>query len=280
MMTVSGPMKDRTMKKLFSIQNLSALLVFLIAASAFVLSFNSIRALAIDNGTDPALAWLVPVIVDLAMVGFSVAALNSTLNKESTWFKWILIFAFTAVSVGFNVAHSNLMLMGIVIAAMAPLTLFFSFEVFISGISASVKRNSVLLSLVDIQKLVAKLNSRRDQLVSTIEQLTEQKRIDIEQATNEIGEAAEQLKNKLAEDIEQLHDRKRLLQNEISKIDKERMPINHVRLLALAEARPDATYRQLGSFVGVAPGTVGGYVKELTESGHLHKNGSGWEVTP
>lgn len=125
-------MKDR-------LSIISGLLVGAIALIAFILSFDAIMNLAIDNGVNPWLAWMVPLIVDGAMVVFSVSVMRSTLAGEKTWQGWLLIVAFTAVSVWFNIAHSNLTVFGIAIAALAPLALFATFETLMSQIRSTVQ---------------------------------------------------------------------------------------------------------------------------------------------
>lgn len=170
---------------------ISGLLVGAIAIIAFVLSFDAIMHLAIDNGVNVRLAWMVPLIVDGAMVVFSVSVMRATLAGEKTWQGWALIVAFTAVSVWFNIAHSNLTTFGIAIAALAPLALFATFETLMSQIRSTVQgginalarhwRNRAML-LLDIAKrwrqrarqLTGELNetqSKIDALLARVENL-------------------------------------------------------------------------------------------------------------
>lgn len=50
------------------------------------------------------------------------------------------------------------------------------------------------------------------------------------------------------------------------------------KLLALCASTPDIGVTELAAQLGVSRTAVYGYVKELTESGRLTKNGKGWEV--
>lgn len=50
-------------------------------------------------------------------------------------------------------------------------------------------------------------------------------------------------------------------------------------LLNYLSEHPNATYSQIEKVIGRSKGSISGYVSELTESGHLAKNGNGWEVT-
>lgn len=114
-------------------------LVGAIALIAFILSFDAIMHLAISVGVSERLAWMVPLIVDGSMTVFSVSVMRSTLAGEKTWQGWMLIVAFTAVSVWFNIEHSNGSLFGIAIAALAPLALFATFETLMSQIRSTVQ---------------------------------------------------------------------------------------------------------------------------------------------
>lgn len=118
---------------------ISGTLVGFIALLAFILSFDAIMHLAISNGVNEYLAWMVPLIVDGAMVVFSVSVMRATLAGEKTRAGWALIIAFTAVSVWFNIAHSNMQVFGIAIAALAPLALFATFETLMSQIRSTVQ---------------------------------------------------------------------------------------------------------------------------------------------
>jgi hypothetical protein len=118
---------------------ISAILVATIALLAFILSFDAIQQLAIATGTNQYLAWIVPVIVDGAMVVFSVARLRAVLAGERTWWVWGLIVAFTALSVLFNIAHAHVGWLAWIIAALAPLALFFAFETLMSQVQGNVQ---------------------------------------------------------------------------------------------------------------------------------------------
>lgn len=114
-------------------------LVGAIAIIAFILSFDAIMHLAISVGVNERLAWMVPLIVDGSMTVFSVSVMRSTLAGEETWQGWLLIIAFTAVSIWFNVEHSNGSLFGMIIAALAPIALFTTFETLMKQIRSTVQ---------------------------------------------------------------------------------------------------------------------------------------------
>ena len=55
----------------------SALLVLFLAGSAFFLSFESLRNLAVQIGIAEQIAWLYPAIIDGAIVVFSLSVLRA-----------------------------------------------------------------------------------------------------------------------------------------------------------------------------------------------------------
>lgn len=120
----------------------SGAMVLLIALAAFTLSFDAIYELAITNGTDGRLAWIVPFVVDGAMVVFSVAALRATLQGERARNSWVLIGIFTTLSVVLNVAHAMQTPIGILIAVFVPVALFASFETLMAQIRATMQKIS------------------------------------------------------------------------------------------------------------------------------------------
>ncbi len=118
---------------------ISGALVAGIAIIAFILSYEAIRALAVASDVPDGLSYLVPLIIDGAMVVLSVSVMRATLAGEDTRTGWALIVAFMAVSVWFNIAHSNMSVTGIAIAALAPVALFTTFETLMSQIRSTVQ---------------------------------------------------------------------------------------------------------------------------------------------
>lgn len=201
---------------------ISGILVGAIALIAFILSFDAIMHLAIGNGVNERLAWMVPLIVDGAMVVFSVSVMRSTLAGEKTWQGWALIVAFTAVSVWFNIAHSNMTTFGIAIAALAPLALFATFETLMSQIRSTVQgginalakkwqsRAKVLLRLAkewrsrvnELERVVKEYESAIERRESELQKERERRKI-VEAELQRLKDGTKNI-NPLANDILQL----------------------------------------------------------------------------
>jgi len=77
-----------------------------IAAVAFAVSFAGLAAVSQWAQIPPRLAWALPVFIDGAILGFTIMILVFRARGESTIFAWVVLIAFTFVSVAANGAHA------------------------------------------------------------------------------------------------------------------------------------------------------------------------------
>lgn len=255
---------------------ISAALVAGVALSAFVLSFDAIRDLAELYGIRPNISWLVPLIVDMAMIAFSVSVVRAELAKERTAVLWSMILLFTAVSVLLNVEHSNTIPTEPIgnsrwlrpfVYALAPLALLASFESLMAQVRSAVKRGVILDSLAELKAHVAELNGKRTELENEIADLVEtaeHEQARIERERERLIEQLDELREQVAE---------RETEREIEQLDERLRPF-----VEYVTEHPEATYREIGEHIGRAPSTVGKYANELKTAGIVQKNGNGWEV--
>jgi len=105
------------------------------------ISWLSSGLVAIETGVvSDKLGWIFPLIVDGAIVVFSLSALRASLRKEKTlWLRGLVIFA-TCGSVCFNIAHVEARWLAGVLAATPPVLLFLSFEALMHSIQAEMQR--------------------------------------------------------------------------------------------------------------------------------------------
>lgn len=76
-----------------------------IAGASFVLSFNGLRDVATWGRVPEPLAWLVPVMIDAAVLCYTLAWLVQRARRESVWLSWCSLALFTAVSTLGNTLH-------------------------------------------------------------------------------------------------------------------------------------------------------------------------------
>jgi hypothetical protein len=111
-------------------------LVLAIAALAYVVSFEAIRAFAVETAPFPAeLAWSAPLLVDSFTTAASLVILWRYLRGDAwrdPWYAWTLVGAATAVSVALNVAHAPDRLAAQLFAALPPVALLGALELLMS----------------------------------------------------------------------------------------------------------------------------------------------------
>jgi len=135
-----GPTGDRTERLLAAIRValVAALtaLVLAIAALAYVVSFEAIRAFAIETAAFPAeLAWSAPLLVDSFTTAASLVILWRYLRGDAwsePWYAWTLVGCATAVSVALNVAHAPDRTSAQLFAALPPVALLGALELLMS----------------------------------------------------------------------------------------------------------------------------------------------------
>ncbi len=161
-----------------TVRTLSAVtgaLVALLAAGAFALSFDALNHLAQENGVTAGLTWVWPLVLDGAIVVFSLSALRASLHRESISYPMVLVVIATVASVLFNVAHAPSGMLAHAMATVPPVFLFLSFELLMRQLRSEVERSAKLASLEELSTETDKLESTQLRLVSQNERLTAQR---------------------------------------------------------------------------------------------------------
>jgi hypothetical protein len=135
-----APHSDRAVRLLAAIRVALVIaltaLVLAIAALAYVVSFEAIRAFAIETAAfPPELAWSAPLLVDSFTTAASLVILWRYLRGDAwrdPWYAWTLVAAATAVSVALNVAHAPERLAAQLFAALPPIALLGALELLMS----------------------------------------------------------------------------------------------------------------------------------------------------
>jgi hypothetical protein len=110
--------------------------VLAIGALAYLVSFEAIRAFAIQTAAFPArLAWTAPLLVDSFTTAATLVILWRYLRGEpshAAWYPWTLVAAATAVSVALNIGHAPHHLGARLFAALPPIALLGAVELLMS----------------------------------------------------------------------------------------------------------------------------------------------------
>jgi hypothetical protein len=253
----------------------TALLVLFLAGSAFFLSFESLRDLAVQIGVAEEIAWLYPAIIDGAIIVFSLSVLRANLTRERTVYPWVLVSVFTLLSVVLNIIHAQQELLAQFLAAIPPIALFLSFELLLAQLKETAVRLEAHNSLDEIVREIRKKESELDEIVMERSKM-------IENLEGEIGRLAEQ-KGQLKIEI-QTHSNgnsgsKASKSDTIGRARQQRTSKKQAamqRLLEVIRTKPNATLSELAVEIGRSKSTVGGYLSELQAAKSIEKDELGW----
>ena len=120
---------------------LSSIMVGGLALVSFSLSFEALKDLAVREKVVPEnLGYLFPLMMDGAVVVFSLCALRASLRKESATMMRLLVVLATMGSVLFNIMHVGDSWLARCLAATPPVLLFLSFESLMHSIKKEMER--------------------------------------------------------------------------------------------------------------------------------------------
>lgn len=273
--------------KLISIS--TGVLVAFLAGGAFWLSFDALKDLAAGNGIASGMAWLYPAIIDGAIIVFSLSVLQASLNRDKTLYPWALVAIFTVLSVVLNIVHAPQDFLPRILAAIPPVALFLSFELLMNQVKGIVRRAAAFQSLRDLAITIRQKQTELDGLIQAkraeLDELVQSRTADLDKLDTAVERITAQ-KETLQAELRDLRSERRQAQtaSNLGTLDH----ANAVRvankteaqdaLLAYLAEHPDASLAEAGAAIGRSKSTIGVYVRELSESGQLHKNGHGWEV--
>lgn len=167
-MTQNDLQAHRTVRLL---SNITGVLVALLAAGAFALSFTALKELASANGVSVGLTWIWPLILDGAIIVFSMAVLRASLFRESARYPMTLVVCATVASVIFNLAHAPENLVARLMSCVPPLALFAAFELVVRQIRSEVERAASIASHAELVDRVLLLSNRKDSLEGQVNQM-------------------------------------------------------------------------------------------------------------
>lgn len=283
------------------ISRLTGWLVGLLAIAAFVLSYNALYHVALENSIPDDLAYIWPLLVDFALVVFSLAVLRASLLGERTVWPWALVLLFTVTTVAFNLIHAPSNRISQVVAAVAPVALFLSFETLMGMVKNGVKRTGLIASIEQLrdtaQVIEQKLLDRQtevDNLLNDLDTLLVQRQAEFStvltqhQQENEavitrLNNSRQAAQNRLDKLLSEIEQRQRELAD-LERLQVERVQVDdgiterRQRLLNILSQEGDIGPTAFAQRLNVARNTVYNDLSALAEQGTVHKNGNGWEV--
>lgn len=267
-----------------TISTMTGILVALLAAAAFWLSFDALRHLAAQNGIEAGMAWLYPAIIDGAIIIFSLSVLQTSLNKERATYPWGLVALFTGLSIILNITHAQPAFLPRVLAAIPPVALFLSFELLMNQVKGMVQRTTIWQSLAELGETLRQKQAELEDLVrqktAELEDMVKGKTAEVDKLVEQLGRL-ENKRNELTLEITALQREKKVFKSRLEHINEDRANAKQEAfelLLAYVVQNPTATLSEIAAAIERSKATASNYVNELTENGRLHKNGHGWEV--
>lgn len=167
---------------------LTAFFVFGLTVVSIILTYNALYDVAYDNGMTGSiaginLAYIWPLTIDGALLVFSLAVINASLQKDSTKLRWVMVGLFTTLTIAFNFVDGGTdrlpdfvgSALPFIVRTVPPVALVLSFETLMSMLRKSVKRDSIVKSLDNLQEEwdneQGKLNEQRGQLTGELDKL-------------------------------------------------------------------------------------------------------------
>lgn len=245
------------------INRLSFALVGLVATGAFVLSYASLRQTALAYGVQHNLTWIWPLLVDFALIVFSLAVVRANLKGEGVLWPWLLVGLYTAGTIAFNILHAPDNLTARIVAIVAPVSLFLSFETLMAMLKAEVRRGSLVLSIAQITAKLSELEGfyqgQKDKLESELGSLIGQ----LESQLAGLNEEVEAKSNILKSYLQDIEAKKQELKGLTGGATKSYLPANltleQKRELANRMAGDGLTGEQIAAALGVSLATVKNY---------------------
>lgn len=111
-----------------------------IAVCAFVLSYNSLVGLAIENGIDSMVAPLFPLTIDGLIIASAIGRLKYSLEGEPYLIGTCVMGFATVTSVGLNIAHADTTLLSQIVFSVPPIVLFVGSEMVLGMIQKHIEK--------------------------------------------------------------------------------------------------------------------------------------------
>jgi hypothetical protein len=258
---------------------LTAGLVAILALFAFILSYSSLQHMAAHNGLPGWLSYLWPLLLDFAMLVFSLAILRANLRQERAIYPWALTIAFAGLATIANILDvTSLGLPPVLVAAsvkaLAPIALVLAFELLMTMMRAEVKRSAVLRSLADLtterETKQAELDTALTDKQAALDKVLKQ----IDQAHTRLAELKAQLKQPTAGQSDSIVRAKQIQLEQAASTMEER----RTAIIQILQTEGDIGASAFAQRLDTSRGTVYNDLGALSEAGKIEKDERGWKV--
>lgn len=175
------------------ITGLNILLVVLVAVGSFALSYSALSDLASKNGFLDWRAYVLPLVIDVGMLAFGLAVVHAQLHSSNPLRRRLLNLAYIIATVTFNIVHAPNNLLAQTLAALPPVTLFFTFEVLMAMIEHNIQRRQGKEALSSHQAALLEAQAGFGELMEQIEAVKEQHQAELTERNNQLSELNKRL---------------------------------------------------------------------------------------
>lgn len=277
---------------------LTAASVLVIAVISFILSYTALYEVGYSNGVSEDLSYLWPLLIDVPLIVYSLSVVNAYLHSESNWKQWTLVSVYTGLTIFFNILHTGIefpyseIVTPVIVAIIAPVSLFFSFEMLMGQLRNGVKRSELYKSIKDLSNRLTVDTNSYNQAISNKEielqdvidgynQTITQLQSEIENYNSIISNKKEELDliiDGYNQSITDKEDELTRLQQAINSIDMTEVDRRRSEILDHLKSNPDTTANQLAETYNVSVATIYSDFRDLKEKAGLYRNGDGWKV--
>ena len=150
-------------------------LVLLLAIGGFALSYFSLQDLAKSNGLDGWHSYVWPLLVDAALVVFSLSVVRAYMRQENSVWPWVLVGIFTLATIFFNFIHADDMsvswsVLGVpvtlrhIVHIVPPVALVLAFETLMSMLRKEIARAGLMRSEENLHQAIDTAQGELDTL--------------------------------------------------------------------------------------------------------------------
>lgn len=176
-------------------------LVLLLAIGGFALSYFALQDLAKSNGLDGWQSYVWPLLVDAALVVFSLAVVRAYMRQENSAWPWVLVGVFTLATIFFNFIHADDMsvswsFLGVpvtlrhIVHIVPPVALVLAFETLMSMLRKEITRAGLVRSEENLHQAIDTTQEELD----TLQGQVADKQKEIEDRQQKLGDIDDQIK--------------------------------------------------------------------------------------
>lgn len=152
-----------------ALTGLVAFIVLAIAAAAFILSYDALYHVALDNGQPASKAWLWPLLIDAPLVVFTLGLLVAQIARQPILFWAGLVILYTLATIAFNLAHAPGSVLGWAAAVVAPTGLLLTTEALRHLARTIIERAAHVASLAELAARQTEAQAELERLASQLE---------------------------------------------------------------------------------------------------------------